>query len=174
MSATHRDRRLSDNAHDFIDDAVLAAYWIVRSTRGRCAILSPRAWPSNRLEVAETAVLLNATQPELVESIFEAARQLKRDVYGNRIVLFAPLYIGNECINDCDYCGFRRSNRDAIRRTLDRRGDWPRRSRPWSVSGHKRLILVFGEHPRTTSPEFIAEACARCTRCTTGTARSGA
>ena len=41
-------------------------------------------------------------------------------MYGNRIVLFAPLYIGNECVNDCAYCGFRRSNREAVRRTLDR------------------------------------------------------
>ena len=62
------------------------------------------------LEVEETAVLVNATQPELVESIFDAARQLKRDVYGNRIVLFAPLYIGNDCTNECEYCGFRASN----------------------------------------------------------------
>ena len=56
------------------------------------------------LAVEETAVLLAADEPELVEEIFDAARQLKRDVYGNRIVLFAPLYIGNECTNDCQYC----------------------------------------------------------------------
>ena len=44
---------------------------------------------------------------------------MKRDVYGNRIVLFAPLYVGNSCVNDCIYCAFRRSNREAVRRTLD-------------------------------------------------------
>ena len=65
------------------------------------------------LAVEETAALLAADEPELVEQIFDAARQLKRDVYGNRIVLFAPLYIGNECTNDCQYCAFRRSNREA-------------------------------------------------------------
>ncbi len=70
-------------------------------------------------------MLLAATEPELVEEIFDAARQLKRDVYGNRIVLFAPLYIGNDCTNDCQYCAFRRSNREQIRRTLERGRDSP-------------------------------------------------
>ena len=62
--------------------------------------------------------------PELVEEIFEAARRLKRDVYGNRIVLFAPLVRRQPmCTNDCQYCAFRRSNRDVVRRTLDERRD---------------------------------------------------
>jgi biotin synthase len=78
------------------------------------------------LTEAETAVLLNASSPELIEEIFAAARQLKRDVYGNRIVLFAPLYIGNYCVNDCEYCGFPRAEPgrdppDAGRRRRSRR-----------------------------------------------------
>ena len=52
------------------------------------------------LSVSETALLLRATDPDLVEEIFDAARSLKREVYGNRIVIFAPLYIGNDCVND--------------------------------------------------------------------------
>jgi 2-iminoacetate synthase len=98
------------------------------------------------LSVEETAVLLRTTSPDLVEEVFEAARDLKRRVYGNRIVLFAPLYIGNECVNDCTYCGFRVSNPDAVRRTLS-----PEELRQQVVAledqGHKRLILVWGEHP---------------------------
>ena len=108
------------------------------------------------LAVEETAVLVNATQPELVESIFDAARQLKRDVYGNRIVLFAPLYIGNDCTNECEYCGFRASNLEAVRRTLDR-DELATQVLALERRGQKRLILVFGEHPRY-SAEFIAEA----------------
>ena len=72
-----------------------------------------------RLELPEMAALLSVTDPALQQELFDAARLLKRTVYGNRIVLFAPLYIGNECMNDCQYCAFRRSNRDQIRRTLD-------------------------------------------------------
>jgi 2-iminoacetate synthase len=101
-------------------------------------------------------VLLNTRDEELLDELFAAARQLKRDIYGNRIVLFAPLYIGNSCINDCTYCGFRRSNPDAIRRTLNLQ-DLKAQVAALERQGHKRLILVSGEHPRYT-PEFIAEA----------------
>jgi len=54
----------------------------------------------------------------LVEEIFQTAKKLKQQVYGNRIVLFAPLYVGNECINGCLYCGFRVENKELIRKTL--------------------------------------------------------
>jgi len=56
--------------------------------------------------------------PDLLEEVFQGARTLKETVYGNRIVLFAPLYVGNDCVNDCAYCGFRRSNPLSVRRTL--------------------------------------------------------
>ncbi|HSM51549.1 MAG TPA: [FeFe] hydrogenase H-cluster radical SAM maturase HydG, partial [Thermoanaerobaculia bacterium] len=104
----------------------------------------------------EAAELVRADDPELVEEIFAAARTLKETVYGNRIVLFAPLYIGNECTNDCAYCGFRRSNAEAVRRTLDV-GEIRRQVTALEEKGQKRLILVFGEHPHYDAP-FIAEA----------------
>jgi 2-iminoacetate synthase len=110
--------------------------------------------------------LLAASEPELVERIFDAARQLKRDVYGNRIVLFAPLYIGNDCTNDCQYCAFRRTNWQAIRRTLDE-DEIRQQVLALENRGHKRLILVFGEHPRY-SPEFMAECVHRVYATTAG------
>ena len=76
---------------------------------------------------------------------------MKRNVYGNRIVLFAPLYVGNECTNDCQYCGFRRSNREAVRRTLSP-ADLRAQVEALENRGHKRIILVFGEHPSYTRP----------------------
>ena len=76
-------------------------------------------------------------------------------MYGNRIVLFAPLYVGNECTNDCQYCAFRRSNRQEVRRTLDE-DEIRAQVEALVKAGHKRLIIVFGEHPRY-NPEFIAE-----------------
>ena len=63
-----------------------------------------------RLTLAETAILISADTPELIEEIKDGARRLKEMVYGNRIVLFAPLYIGNKCTNNCSYCGFRSNN----------------------------------------------------------------
>jgi len=100
----------------------------------------------NRLDPEELAMLLQTEDPELLEEIYQGARELKQRIYGNRIVLFAPLYIGNACINDCQYCGFRRSNREVVRRTLSLT-DLDQEIEALVNRGHKRLILVYGEHP---------------------------
>jgi 2-iminoacetate synthase len=107
------------------------------------------------LSIEETAALLRADSPELIEEIFNAARTLKRQVYGNRIVLFAPLYIGSYCINDCQYCAFKTSNKDAVRRTLTPVEIAEQVKRMIEV-GHKRTILVFGEHPDYDA-QYIAD-----------------
>ncbi len=99
-----------------------------------------------RLNLRETAILINANEPSLIEKIKDGARELKEKVYGNRIVLFAPLYIGNKCINNCSYCGFRTSNKEAIRRTLSDE-EIVKETEALEENGQKRLILVYGEHP---------------------------
>ena len=109
-----------------------------------------------RLTLRETAVLINAAGTELEEEIKEGARELKQRVYGNRIVLFAPLYVGNRCINNCKYCGFRASNKDAIRKTLSDE-ELILEVEALEDNGQKRLILVYGEHP-DYSPEYIAHS----------------
>ena len=108
----------------------------------------------NRLTLQETAVLINANTPELVEEIKQGAKTLKRKIYGKRIVLFAPLYIGNKCSNNCQYCGFRTSNKDAVRKTLTDE-EIIREIEALEDNGQKRLILVYGEHPEY-SAEYIA------------------
>lgn len=150
------ERTLSDRATDFINDEYLR--YLIDTSRpdpARVRALIAKSLSKQPLTVEETAVLLNAADPELTEQIFETARQLKRDVYGNRIVLFAPLYIGNDCVNDCAYCAFKRSNREVIRRSLDR-SEVCSQVEALEKKGHKRLILVFGEHPRYNA-DFIAE-----------------
>jgi 2-iminoacetate synthase len=107
-----------------------------------------------RLTLKETAVLLNADSPELIAEIKQGARELKQRVYGNRIVLFAPLYIGNECTNNCQYCGFRTSNKTAVRKTLSDE-EMVKEIEALEDNGQKRLILVYGEHPRYDA-EYIA------------------
>lgn len=113
-----------------------------------------RSLDKNRLTLEETAVLINATDPELIEEIKEGARELKKRIYGNRIVLFAPLYIGNKCINNCRYCGFRSSNKDAVRKTLADQ-EIVQEIEALEDNGHKRLILVYGEHPEYDA-DYIA------------------
>ena len=150
---------LSEGATDFIDDARLTALIDAGppDTAEVHEILA-KSLAKQALSVEETAVLLRITDRDLVEEIFETARQLKRDVYGNRIVLFAPLYIGNRCVNDCLYCGFRRSNPDAIRRTLTM-DELREQVVALENKGHKRLILVWGEHP-----DYDAAFMAKCVR----------
>lgn len=107
-----------------------------------------------RLTLEETAVLVNANKPEQIQMIKDGARRLKEKVYGNRIVLFAPLYIGNRCVNNCKYCGFRVSNKEAVRKTLSDE-EIVKEVEALEDNGQKRLILVYGEHPEY-SPEYIA------------------
>jgi 2-iminoacetate synthase len=76
-------------------------------------------------------------------------------VYGKRIVLFAPLYVGNYCSNNCRYCGFKASNKNALRKTLTKE-ELIENVKALEEHGQKRLILVFGEH-RVYSAEFIAD-----------------
>jgi len=108
-----------------------------------------------RLNLQEVATLVQTTDPVLVEEIRKGARELKEKVYGNRIVLFAPLYVGNLCMNNCEYCGFRSSNLKADRTTLTKQ-DLIDNVKALEQNGQKRLILVYGEH-KTYTPDFIAE-----------------
>jgi 2-iminoacetate synthase len=164
MSSVIDLTKLSQSGYDFIDDEHLHGLLERQADPAEVRDIIAKSMAKQPLAVEETAVLLAADRPELIEEIFDAARQLKRDVYGNRIVIFAPLYIGNECNNDCHYCAFRRSNNQVVRRTLD---EEEIRTQVLALEnkGHKRLILVFGDHPQYDA-EFIAE----CVRHVYGTA----
>lgn len=146
---------LGAEAVDFIDDAKLEAMVAgLREDPKAVRRVIAKSLRKEALTVEETATLLAAESPELVEEIFAAARQLKREVYGNRIVFFAPLYVGNYCTNNCKYCGFRSSLKSAVRHTLTD-DELEREVQALEDQGHKRLILVYGESPKY-SPEFIA------------------
>ncbi len=97
----------------------------------------------------ETAMLINLKDPELYEEMKEVALKIKLKVYDNRIVTFAPLYMGDYCVNNCLYCGFRSENRVIKRKVLT--DEEIRRETEVLAGeiGHKRLIVVYGEHPKT-------------------------
>jgi len=143
-------------AVDFIDDRALTRLLIgPPPANGAVREIIAKSLSKEPLTVEETAALLRSDDPELLEEIFQGARTLKQTVYGNRIVLFAPLYVGNDCINDCSYCGFQRSNELSVRRTLTPE-ELRKEVLTLEAAGHKRLILVFGEHP-SYDASFIAE-----------------
>lgn len=146
----------SKDCKDFINDQAIDA--LVADTvedAVRVREIIAKSMNKEPLLVEETAALLAVTDKNLLEEIFDAARLLKKNVYGNRIVIFAPLYIGNHCINDCKYCAFRSSLRTTVRKTLNS-DEVIQQVEALEDAGHKRLILVFGEHPDYT-PEFIAD-----------------
>jgi len=122
--------------------------------RQRVRDVIAKSLDKQRLTLEESAVLVNAVGTELSDEIKQGARDLKEKVYGNRIVLFAPLYVGNKCTNNCKYCGFRASNSDAVRKTLND-NEIVQEVEALEDNGQKRLILVYGEHP-DYSPEYIA------------------
>lgn len=155
MSREGKYGELSRSAGDFIDEPRLHGLLAGQYDAGLVRDVLAKSLEKQALSLEETAALLSVSDPQGVEQIFDAARRLKRDVYGNRIVIFAPLYLGSECVNDCLYCAFRRSNRESVRRTLSG-SDLRAQVEALLGRGHKRLILVFGEHPDYSS-QFIAE-----------------
>jgi 2-iminoacetate synthase len=96
------------------------------------------------LNDAETALLMNIEDPELLGALFDTARQIKLDIYGRRLVLFAPLYISNLCSNECLYCAFRKDNTEIMRRFLSQE-EIARETKALVEQGHKRILLVTGE-----------------------------
>lgn len=109
------------------------------------------------LTLEESAALLNIENEDLLTELFHAAKEIKENIYGNRLVMFAPLYVTNLCVNNCLYCAFRRDNKELVRKTLTI--EEIREEAEYLVSqGHKRVLLVAGEHPKKSSMEFLGEA----------------
>lgn len=109
-----------------------------------------------RLEPEETAALLHVKDEDLWEKIFKVGLEIKRKVYDNRVVFFAPMYLSNLCVNNCAYCGFRADNKHEKRHVLT--WDELREETAALVSeGHKRVIAVYGEHPKSDA-DYIAKS----------------
>ena len=153
------DRYLAGRPH-FINEADIATA-LARgkaqasdTTRVREILAKSRAIETLTLE--ETAVLLSVTDPVLLAEMEATALAVKQAVYDHRIVMFAPLYMSNLCVNRCAYCGFCADNATQKRRmlTMDEVREEVRVLA--GKIGHKRLIAVYGEHPKT-STDYIAE-----------------
>lgn len=112
--------------------------------------------PKRMLSLDEAARLLATADPVVWETAGIMARAVREEVFGRRVVLFAPLYLSNECGNNCLYCGFRRDNREAQRITLSP-AQAVAEARFLVGKGFRRLLLVAGEHPHRTGVEYLAE-----------------
>ena len=105
----------------------------------------------------EAAVLLECNQPDLIEEMFNLAREIKHRFYGNRIVMFAPLYLSNYCVNGCVYCPYHAKNKSIRRKKLSQE-EIRQEVIALQDMGHKRLALEAGEHPLQNPIEYILES----------------
>ena len=105
----------------------------------------------------EASVLLACDIPELNEEIFALAKKIKDDFYGDRIVLFAPLYLSNYCVNGCVYCPYHAKNKHIARKKLTQE-DIKREVIALQDMGHKRLALETGEDPVNNPIEYVLES----------------
>jgi len=109
------------------------------------------------LTLTEAAALMSTAEPQLIQKIFETASRIKDDIYGERLVLFAPLYVSDYCVNDCEYCNFHERNRELNRRRLTK-NEIIAETKCLIDMGHKRVLVEFGEDPERNSIDYICEA----------------
>ncbi len=105
----------------------------------------------------EASVLLACENKEKINEIFELAKEIKQSYYGNRIVLFAPLYLSNYCINGCTYCPYHATNKHIPRKKMTQE-EIKKEVIALQDMGHKRLALETGEDPVNNPIEYILES----------------
>ena len=108
------------------------------------------------LGLEDVAALLRVTNRDQIYEIMETAKKVKQDIYGKRLVLFAPVYTGNKCINNCVYCSFRRDNH-LIKRKILNMDEIATEVKTLLRDGHKRILLICGETP-ANDINYICEA----------------
>ncbi|MDF9408469.1 [FeFe] hydrogenase H-cluster radical SAM maturase HydG [Pelotomaculum isophthalicicum JI] len=143
---------------DFIDDALIVrllneARNVPREAAQR---IIKKAGDAKGLAPEEAAVLLQVDDPDLLAEIYRVASKIKENIYGRRLVFFAPLYISNYCVNNCVYCGYRRDNN--FRRHRLSRQEIIQEVKVLEDMGHKRLAVECGEDPVNCPIDYVLES----------------
>lgn len=128
-----------------------------KDDRALIEALIDKAAQCKGLSHREAALLLECDQPDLLERIFQLARDIKQKFYGNRIVMFAPLYLSNYCVNGCVYCPYHLKNKHIPRKKLTQE-EIRQEVIALQDMGHKRLALEAGEDPLRNPIEYILES----------------
>lgn len=151
----------SSKAEEFINhEEILATLSYADENKHNAALIKEilaKAKLEKGLSHREASVLLACDIPELNEEIFHLAKKIKDDFYGDRIVLFAPLYLSNYCVNGCVYCPYHAKNKHIPRKKLSQE-DIKREVIALQDMGHKRLALETGEDPVNNPIEYVLES----------------
>lgn len=144
---------------EFINEELIYSYLEDESLKdsGLQKEIIAKAADSKGLDLRESAALLNIEDKEILDLLYRTAREVKETIYGKRLVLFAPMYITNQCVNNCLYCAFRMDNKELIRKTLTL-SEIQNEAEILVSQGHKRVLLVAGEHPKQSALDYIGEA----------------
>ncbi len=145
------------DAADVVDDEELNRLLRERESPGAAEVedILAKAALKKGLGLGDVAALVNAADPAQIEGMKAVAAKIKREIYGERVVFFAPLYISNHCVNDCSYCGFHSSNKGHRKRlTLEEVAE---QVKVLEDMGHKRLLLEFGEHPGENPIDYVVD-----------------
>lgn len=148
------------NALDFINDdeinSLIAKGKELVSDKELVREIIEKSKSAEGLTPEETAVLLNLEDKELIEEMFKAARQVKEKLYGKRLVVFAPLYVSNYCVNNCTYCGYKHCNDELKRKKLNKE-QLIEEVKVLESLGHKRIALEAGEDPVNAPLDYILD-----------------
>lgn len=151
----------SHDADEFIsNEEVLASLAYAEDNKNNIELIEKileKARLKKGLSHRESIVLLNCENQEKNEEIFKLANEIKQDFYGNRIVLFAPLYLSNYCVNGCVYCPYHAKNKHIARKKLTQE-EIKREVIALQDMGHKRLAIESGEDPINNPIEYILES----------------
>ena len=151
----------SPEAEEFIHhEEILETLEYARTNKDNRALIEQlieKAALCKGLTHREAAVLLECDQPDLIEHIFHLAKEIKQKFYGNRIVMFAPLYLSNYCVNGCTYRPDHAKNKTIARKKLTQE-EIRQEVIALQDMGHKRLALEAGEHPTLNPIEYILES----------------
>lgn len=154
-------RANSKKAEEFIShDEILDTLKYAEENAGNRELISSiieKARECKGISHREAALLLECNDPELLEEISSLAKEIKQKFYGNRIVMFAPLYLSNYCVNSCVYCPYHIKNKTIARKKLSQE-DIEREVIALQDMGHKRLALEAGEDPLHNPIEYILES----------------
>lgn len=148
-------------AEEFIDhEEVLASLEYADKNKDNLELIDSiieKAKLKKGLSHREASVLLACENPEKIKQVYDLAEQIKKDLYGNRIVMFAPLYLSNYCVNGCVYCPYHRQNCHIPRKKLTQE-EIKKEVIALQDMGHKRLAIECGEDPVNNPIEYVLES----------------
>ena len=151
----------STKAEEFIaNEEVLATLEYAKNNKNNIELIDKileKAKLGKGLTHREASVLLDCDNEEKNQEIFELAKKIKQDYYGNRIVLFAPLYLSNYCVNGCVYCPYHAKNKHITRKKMTQE-EIKEEVIALQDMGHKRLAIETGEDPVNNPIEYVLES----------------